>query len=126
MRPADRRYKESHEWAKQDGALVIVGITDHAVEQLGDLTFLEFRVEAGQEVNAGDHFGEIESVKTVADLYIPISGTVREVNAGLPDALDALQENPFEGGWMLKIEPKDPAELEAMMDTVDYETHVAG
>ncbi len=125
MRPDDRRYRESHEWAKVEGDVVIIGITDHAVEQLGDLTFLEVRVEAGQEIKKDDHFGEIESVKTVADLYSPVSGTIKEVNTALADDLEQLQESPFETGWMMKIAPANPGDVDAMLSAEAYEKHIA-
>jgi glycine cleavage system H protein len=122
-RPADLRYTESHEWVRIEGDVGTVGISDFAVEHLSDLTFLELP-EVGQELGAGDSFGEIESVKAVADLNSPVGGEVIEVNEELPDALDRLKESPFEEGWMVKLKLSDPSEVDGLLTLEQYEEQV--
>ncbi|HEX9794560.1 MAG TPA: glycine cleavage system protein GcvH [Planctomycetota bacterium] len=125
MRPNDRKYADSHEWAKQEGDLVLIGITDFAVEQLGELVFLDLPA-VGRKLAKGESFGEVESVKAVSDLYAPLGGEVVAVNAPLADELDPLQNDPFAGGWLLKIRPTDAsAELGALHDAESYEKQVA-
>ena len=113
MRPANCRYLPSHEWARLDSGLVTVGITDFAVSELSDLVFIDLP-SAGTQVEKGKRFGEVESVKAVSDVYAPVSGEIVEVNCALADAVEAVHDDPFGAGWMLKIRPsaKDPlAEL---------------
>jgi glycine cleavage system H protein len=120
MRPADRRYTETHEWALNEGGLVVTGITDFAVEQLGDLTYLELP-EAGQEVKKGEPYGEIESVKTVSELYAPVTGKVAQVNEELKENLEKLQQDAYGEGWLIKIEPATPEEFESLLTAEQYE-----
>jgi glycine cleavage system H protein len=120
MRPKDRRYTASHEWAKPEGALVTVGITDFAVESLGDLTFLKLP-SPPQTVAAKDVLGEIESVKAVAELYAPVGGTIVEVNEAVPDALDLLAKDPFGAGWLVRIRPSAPGEILGLLSAEEYE-----
>lgn len=113
---------ESHEWAKVEGDLVVIGITDFAVKHLTDLVFIDLP-ETGDQLTRGERFGEIESVKAVSDLNAPVSGEVVEVNDGLQDALDTVTNDPFEAGWMIKVRP-DPdasAQLEQMLDAEQYQ-----
>ncbi len=117
--PADLRYTKDHEWARAEGDLVVVGITAHAVEQLGDITLVTLP-EPGTRVTAGESFGDVDSVKAVSELYAPIDGEVVERNAALEDAPEKVNESPYEDGWMLKIRPADPAALEALMDAAAY------
>ena len=105
MRPDDRRYSDTHEWAQPEQGTYRVGITDFAVEQLGDLTFLKLP-PVGRKVRRGESFGEIESVKAVSELYAPVAGTIVEVNAAAPDALDLVRQDPFGAGWLLRIRPE--------------------
>lgn len=121
MRPKDRKYMQSHEWCKPQGEVATVGITDFAVSHLSDLVFLDLP-ETGTTVTAGESFGEIESVKAVSDLYSPVSGEVVEVNSDLPDNLDTLNAEPFEGGWMIKV--KVTEESPDLMDAAAYEEHL--
>lgn len=121
MRPNDRKYMQSHEWCKVDGGVATVGITDFAVSHLSDLVFLDLP-ESGSTVTAGEGFGEIESVKAVSDLYSPVSGEVVEVNTELPDNLDTLNSDPFEAGWMIKVQVAE--ESPDLMDAAAYEEHV--
>ena len=122
MRPADRKYLETHEWGKAEGDVVIVGISDFAVSALSDLTHIELP-EVGDDVTKGEPFGEIESVKTVSDLLSPVSGEVVEVNSGLVDEedFDLLTNSTFENGWMIKIKPSNVAELDEALDAAAYE-----
>lgn len=124
-RPDDRRYRESHEWAKHDGDVVIVGITDHAVAELNDLVYLDLP-DVGKDVTAGDEFGEIESVKAVSALYAPVSGEVIEVNSALAEDLDTLAADAFDKGWMIKIKPSDASELDALLDAAAYDNTLEG
>ena len=130
MRPDDRKYSKSHEWAKLDGDVVLIGITDFAVNELcsgneGDLVYCDLP-EEGRALEAGETFGEIESVKAVSDLNCPVAGTVLEVNTAIEDHLEILSKDPFNEGWMVRLSPKskslDDGEL---MDAVAYEEHVA-
>lgn len=120
--PTDRQYTKDHEWAKPDGSSVIVGITAFAVEQLGDITLVTLDVAEGDKVVAGKVFGTIESVKTLSDLYAPISGTVRQKNAALEDQPELVNDDPWEKAWMIVIEPE--GEKPALMDAAAYVSHV--
>ena len=130
MRPDDRKYTKSHEWMKVDGDTVLVGITDHAVNELcsgneGDLVYCDLP-ESGREVAAGETFGEIESVKAVADLNAPVAGEIVESNAAIEDHLEILSRDPWNDGWMVRIRPTsenfDGADL---MDLAAYEKLIA-
>ena len=120
MIPADSRYLESHEWAKKEGAHVVVGITDFAVKHLTDLVYMALP-KVGDRLTKGQRFGEIESVKAVSDLVAPMSGEVVEVNEGLTTALDRIAADPFGDGWMLKLKPSDPGEWDQLLDPVAYQ-----
>jgi glycine cleavage system H protein len=117
--PNDRRYLETHEWAKQEGDVVVVGITDYAVKHLTDLVFVDLP-DLGDQLSRGERFGEIESVKAVSDLNAPVSGEVVEVNEQLQDQLELIGESPYEKGWMIKVRMEE-AELPAeMLDAEAY------
>jgi len=120
--PDDRRYTQTHEWAKVEGDLVRVGITSFAAEQLGDIIYLDLP-EAGTEVRQGAAFGEIESVKAVSELIAPLGGEVREVNEPLMDDLDAVAADPWEAGWMIAVAAGDLSELDVLMDAAAYAEH---
>lgn len=118
--PDDRRYAESHEWAKNEGdSIVTIGISEHAQEALGDIVFVELP-EVGQTLNAGDEFGVVESVKAASDLYSPVGGEVTEVNNSLEDAPEVINESPYEKGWIIKVKASDAAELDALHDAEAY------
>ena len=119
--PEDLKYAKSHEWARQDTAsgIVTVGITDFAVEQLGDIVYLELP-KVGAKVAQAKPFGVIESVKAAVDLYAPVSGEVVEVNAALPKKFDWLTGEPYAKGWMVKIKPSNPGELAGLLSPADY------
>jgi len=122
MRPDDYKFTETHEWVKYSDKKkeAVVGITDYAVKQLSDLVHIELP-KVGDKVEQGAPFGEIESVKTVADLLAPLTGTIVEVNKDLSSDLDTLKEEPFEDGWIIKIKPSDTSELEPLMAKKEYE-----
>ncbi len=117
--PEDLRYTKEHEWARRDGDLIVVGITAHAVEQLGDITLVTVP-EPGTEVTQGESFGDIDSVKAVSELYAPIDGTIAEVNSALDDAPEQVNEKPYADGWLLKIKPSNPEQFEALLDAEAY------
>lgn len=130
MRPNDRKYTKTHEWVKQDGDTVLVGITDHAVEELcsgneGDLVYCDLP-ESGRAVEAGETFGEIESVKAVADLNAPIAGRIVEANPAIEDHLEILSRDPWNAGWMIRMKPSNPKLDDAeLMDAAAYDAYVA-
>jgi glycine cleavage system H protein len=116
----EARYLESHEWAKpQGGTVFTVGLTAYAIEQLGDIVYMELP-EAGTEVVAGEPFGVVESVKSASDMYAPISGTVVEANTDIPDSPDILKSDAYDVGWLIKIEASDPDEFDDLMDNAAY------
>ena len=119
--PADLKYTEDHEWARllEDGT-VRIGVTTYAVEQLGDVTLIDLPTTGG-ELGAQDHFGDIESVKTVSELFAPIAGEIVDVNAELEDQPELINDSPYEEGWMIAIRPSAPADLNRLMDAGAYE-----
>jgi glycine cleavage system H protein len=117
--PDDRRYTQDHEWARLEDGRVRVGITDFAQDALGDVVFVQLP-EPGAAVEAGGPLGEVESTKSVSDVYAPISGTVLEVNSELGDAPQRLNEDPYGEGWICLIEPADPAALDTLLDADGY------
>jgi glycine cleavage system H protein len=117
--PEGLRYTKEHEWARLDGDVVVVGITAHAVEQLGDITLVTLP-EPGTAVKAGESFGDVDSVKAVSELYAPIDGEVVERNAALDDAPEKVNETPYGDGWMLKIKPANAADLDGLLDAKAY------
>ena len=117
--PADLRYSSEHEWARAEGNRVRIGITDYAQDALGDVVFVALP-EVGSEVEAGQTLGEVESTKSVSELYAPVSGRGVEVNAALADATERINEDPYGEGWICDIELSDPASLEALLDADAY------
>jgi len=113
-------YTKEHEWANFKDNEVIIGITDYAQSQLGDIIFIEFP-EIGEEVNAGDSFGEVEAVKTVSELYAPVTGTVVEVNEILEDSADLVNSDPYGDGWLIKLKPTNLNEKDDLMKSAVYE-----
>jgi len=122
--PAGLKYTKDHEWAKVDGAKVTVGITAFAVEQLGDITLVNLDVKVGDEVAAGKAFGTIESVKTLSDLYAPVSGKVVEINKELDAKPELVNEDAYGKGWMVVLEAADPKAVDALLDEKAYEALV--
>jgi glycine cleavage system H protein len=123
MVPQDLKYTKTHEWARAEGGLVVVGITDFAVEQLGDIVFLELP-PVGRDLKQDAPFGVVESVKAAVDLCSPISGQVVETHADLANAFDPLAKDPYGAGWMIKVRPADPKELDSLMTAGEYEEFV--
>ncbi|PGF17909.1 glycine cleavage system protein H [Natrinema sp. CBA1119] len=122
--PDDRRYLESHEWALETDGVVRVGISDFAQDELGDVVFVELPDE-GDELEGGDEFGVVESIKAVSDLYAPVGGEVVAINDELFDAPELVNKDPFGEGWMLEIEADDLEELEALLSADEYEDQIA-
>ncbi|NRD76426.1 glycine cleavage system protein GcvH [Bacillus sp. BRMEA1] len=118
--PKELRYSEEHEWVKVEGEKVRVGITDFAQHELGDIVFVELP-EIGDEVTANEPFGSVESVKTVSELYAPVSGKVVEVNEDLSDSPEFVNESPYEKAWMIVIELSNPSELDELLTAEQYE-----
>ncbi len=118
--PANLKYSKDHEWVKVDGNIAIVGISDFAQDQLGDIVFVDIQTE-GEDLVAGEVFGAIEAVKTVADALMPVSGKVIEVNADLEGAPESVNTDPYGAGWMIKVEMSNPAEVDDLMDAEAYE-----
>jgi glycine cleavage system H protein len=121
--PKELRYSEEHEWVKVEGDKVRIGITDFAQSELGDIVFVELP-EVGTEVTANEPFGSVESVKTVSELYAPISGKVVEVNEELNDNPEYVNESPYEKAWMIVVEPKDMSEIDNLLTAEQYEAMV--
>jgi glycine cleavage system H protein len=117
---ADRRYTKDHEWAKQSGGEVRVGITSFAVDQLGDITLVNIDAKVGDELIAGKAFGTIESVKTLSDLFAPLSGKIARVNDALEKTPELVNEDCYEKAWMIAITPSDERELDGLLDPAAY------
>jgi glycine cleavage system H protein len=115
----DLYYTEDHEWARHEGSIVRAGISDYAQDQLGDIVFVELP-QAGDVFKKGEEFGTVESVKAVAELYMPIGGEIVTVNGALEDSPELVNKNPYGNGWMIEIKPDDPAELDALMTRDAY------
>ena len=118
--PKDLRYTQEHEWVKIEGNKVRVGITDFAQNELGDIVFVELP-EVGDTVTFNEPFGSVESVKTVSELYSPVSGTVVEINEALADSPEFVNESPYENAWMIVVELSNEAEVEALLTAEAYE-----
>ncbi|MEM1418181.1 MAG: glycine cleavage system protein GcvH [Myxococcota bacterium] len=122
--PSDLRYTKDHEWARLlDDSVVEVGVTGYAVEQLGDVTLVDLP-EVGSDVQAHERFGDIESVKTVSELFAPVSGEIVEVNDELEGSPELVNEGPYDKGWMVRIKVNDPGEFESLMEPHQYEDFV--
>ncbi len=117
--PDDLRYTADHEWARVEGNRVRIGITDYAQDALGDIVFVQLP-EPGTAVTAGGSFSEVESTKSVSDVYAPVSGTIVDVNAELADAPQRLNDDPYGEGWLCVIEPDDPAGVAELLDAAAY------
>ncbi len=117
--PENLKYTAEHEWIRVEGEEIVVGVTDFAQGELGDVVFIEIETE-GETLAAGDTFGTIEAVKTVSDLYMPVDGEVVEVNPALEDTPELVNSEPYEGGWMIRIKVSDPAQLDGLMTAEQY------
>lgn len=121
--PEDVRYTREHEWIREAAGVLTVGITSYATDQLGDVVFVELP-EVGKAIEAGRPFGVVEAVKTVSDLYAPLTGEVVEVNSALADNPALVNQDPFGEGWMIRMRPADPAAANSLLNAADYEKHV--
>ena len=117
--PAELRYSSDHEWVRIDGTTVTIGITEYAQDALGDVVFVEMP-DSGLAVAAGDSFSEVESTKSVSDIYAPITGSITEINAALESQPELLNSDPYGEGWICRIEVADAAELDGLMDAEAY------
>jgi len=118
--PADLKYTKDHEWIRVEGETAIVGITDFAQKELGDVVFVEIETE-GEELAKGETFGTVEAVKTVSDLFMPVGGKVLEINEALADEPELVNNDPFGNGWMIKLQITDAAELDELLSAGDYQ-----
>jgi glycine cleavage system H protein len=121
--PADLKYSKEHEWVRVEGNTGIIGITDFAQKELGDIVYVEIET-IGEAIAKDAVFGTVEAVKTVSDLFMPVSGKVLEKNAALNDNPETVNTDPYNNGWMVKIEFTNPAELNDLMDATAYQKHV--
>ena len=121
--PDSLRYTKDHEWVKIEGDQATVGITDFAQRELGDIVYVEIET-VGKELNAGDTFGTVEAVKTVSDLFLPVSGTVTEVNPGLNGNPEAVNSDPYGEGWMIKMKVRNTADLDNLLTAEAYQKMV--
>ncbi len=117
--PDNLRYSKDHEWLRQEGNTAVVGITDFAQSQLGDIVFLDI-TSVGDTLAAGEVFGSIEAVKTVSDAFLPVGGKIVEFNEALNDNPDAINKDPYGAGWIIKIEMTNPAEIEGLLSAEEY------
>ncbi len=124
MNPSELRYDKEHEWVRVDGDTAVIGITDFAQDQLGEVVYVDLPAE-GDEVASGDTFGEIESVKSVSELFSPITGEVVKVNEDLDDAPETVNEDPYGDGWMIEVRMADPTEVDDMLTAEEYESFVS-
>ncbi|WP_070119490.1 glycine cleavage system protein GcvH [Bacillus marinisedimentorum] len=122
--PKDFRYSEEHEWVKTEDGKVRIGITDFAQSELGDIVFVELP-EVGDEIKTDEPFGSVESVKTVSELYAPLSGKVVEINSELEDSPELVNESPYEKAWMVIVEPQDTGEIDSLMTAEQYQEMVS-
>lgn len=121
--PSNLRYTKEHEWISLDGNVATIGITDYAQRELGDIVFVEVDT-IGKSLEAGAVFGTVEAVKTVSDLFLPVSGTINELNASLESAPELVNTDPYGEGWMIKMTVNNPAEVAALLDAAGYEALV--
>lgn len=121
--PEDLRYTQDHEWVRHEEGIFTIGITSHAAEQLGDVTYVELP-EVGAEFSAGDEAGAVESVKAASEIYAPVGGHVVEVNGDLEDTPERVNESPFGDGWFFKLEGDDTVSFDGLMDAGTYEAFV--
>ena len=122
--PQDLRYTKDHEWVRMDGDEAIVGITDFAQHELGDMVYIEIET-VGKELQAGNVFGTVEAVKTVSDLYLPINGTIIEVNPNLNSNPEIVNSDPYGEGWMVKMKINNQSDVDTLMDAAAYQNLVA-
>jgi len=122
--PDNLRYTKDHEWIKLEGNVATIGITDYAQRELGDIVYVEVE-SIGEKLEAGAVFGTVEAVKTVSDLFLPVGGTVTELNPALANSPESVNSDPYGEGWMVKMTVNDPADVEGLMDAEGYKNLVA-
>jgi glycine cleavage system H protein len=120
--PANLRYTEDHEWIKLEGDIATIGITEFAQHELGDIVFVDINT-VGKALNAHEIFGTVEAVKTVSDLYLPVAGTITEVNAALEAKPESVNNDPYGAGWMVKMKVDKPADVDTLLDAAAYQKH---
>jgi glycine cleavage system H protein len=121
--PEDLNYTKDHEWVRVKGSEATVGITDHAQNQLGDVVYVELP-KVGDKFEASEPFGSVESVKAVSEIYMPVSGSVIEVNDSLNDSPEQVNEDPYGDGWMIRISVDNPAQVDALLTSIEYEDYI--
>ncbi len=117
--PENLKYTKDHEWVRVEGDVAVIGVTDYAQSQLGDIVYVEIETE-GEELDKEEVFGTIEAVKTVSDLYMPVAGEVLEINENLEDAPDAVNKDPYGDGWMIKVKMSDESQLDELLSAEAY------
>ena len=123
--PAELKYSKDHEWIKIDGDEAIVGITDFAQGELGDIVYVEIETE-GETLDKEEVFGTVEAVKTVSDLFMPVSGEITAINEDIEGAPETVNNDPYGAGWMIKVKMSDPSEADALLDAAAYQELIAG
>ncbi len=121
--PGNLHYTKDHEWIKVEGNIATVGITDFAQRELGDIVYVDVP-SAGKPLSANEVFGTVEAVKTVSDLYLPVSGKIVEVNGSLEGNPESVNKDPYGSGWMVKMEMSDPSEVSGLLDAAAYKAHI--
>ncbi len=121
--PENLRYTKDHEWIRLEGDTAVIGITDFAQHELGDIVYVEVET-LGKALAAGDVFGTVEAVKTVSDLYLPVSGVIQELNPALTNGPELVNTDPYGEGWMIKMKVDNPADVDSLMDAATYESMV--
>lgn len=122
--PENLRYSKDHEWIAVEGNVATIGITDYAQHSLGDVVYIDMP-RVGDSLATHEAFGSVESVKAVSEIFIPVGGEITEVNDGLNDTPEAVNNDPYEAGWMIKIKMDNPLEVDAMLSAVEYEEYLA-
>jgi glycine cleavage system H protein len=123
--PGNIKYTKDHEWLKVDGEEALVGISDYAQHELGDIVFIEVET-VGEILQKGESFGTIEAVKTVSDMFMPVGGEILAFNDALTSKPEILNQDPYEAGWVIKIKINDPKEVDQLLSAADYKTHTGG
>jgi glycine cleavage system H protein len=122
--PDNLRYTKDHEWIKLEGNIATIGVTDFAQRELGDIVYVDINT-VGKSLKAEEVFGTVEAVKTVSDLFLPVAGTITEINTALNDKPESVNNDPYGEGWMVKVTVDNPADVEALMDAAAYSASVA-
>jgi len=118
--PSELKYTKEHEWIRVEGNIGVIGITEYAQGELGDVVFVDITKSVGDTLSVDENFGTIEAVKTVSELYAPCGGKIVEINSSLGDSPENINQDPYDGGWMIKVEIANPAELDVLLDSAAY------